>query len=201
MLVKQFSNIVQRFCMSEINKVIGKYSRVSNDDINIIERLIRKIDNEELKEELYENFDETLKIAKELEDVHGDNQSEIIFMYLGIKRNTTLKFSIEEVMEYYEKLKYNDYILLDEGHLIYKKDSNLKSLARMLLEEMLEDEWHIDRLLEKDTLVSYWLEGVSKEEAINELIGDIEVDELLNLEPVSIYENEINEYLYSEVEV
>ncbi|UZP04714.1 hypothetical protein JW813_06805 [Clostridium botulinum] len=66
---------------------------------------------------------------------------------------------------------------------------------------MLDDEWHIDRLLDKDTLVSYWLEGVSKEEAINELVADVEIDELLNLEPVSIYENEISEYLYSEVEV
>ncbi|UZP04713.1 hypothetical protein JW813_06800 [Clostridium botulinum] len=130
MLVKQFSNIVQRFCMSEINKVIGKYSIISNEDINIVERLIRKINNEELKEELYENFDETLKIAKELQVVYGENQSEIISMYLGIKRNTSLKYSIEEVMKYYEELKCNDYILLDGGHLLYKKGSNLKSLTR-----------------------------------------------------------------------
>lgn len=57
--------------MSVINKFIQKYIRVSNDDINIVASLIRKINNEELKEHLYESFDETLKIAKEIENIYG----------------------------------------------------------------------------------------------------------------------------------
>lgn len=42
-------------------------------------------------------------------------------MYLGIKDNTELKISIKEVIKYYNDLKDNYYILIDENNLIYKK--------------------------------------------------------------------------------
>ena len=201
MIAKQFSNIVQRFCMKEINKVIGKYSRLNGDDIDIVEGLINKIEDEELKEELYDNFDDTLKIARKLENMYVENKSDVISMYLGLKRNTTLKISIEDTVRYYEELQYNDYILFNDSHLIYKKDSNLRSLTRIALENMIDDEWHIDRLLDKDTIISYWLEGVTKDEAIDEIVVDGEVEDILSLDPVTIFENEIDEYLYSKIEL
>ena len=68
MVAKQFSDIVQRFLMKEINKVIAKYSKVSNDNIEVVEGLMKLIEDEEFKEELYKDFDNTLKIAKELEE-------------------------------------------------------------------------------------------------------------------------------------
>ena len=70
MVAKQFSDIVQRFVMEEINKVIAKYSKVSNKNIEIVEELIKLIEDEELKEELYKDFDNILDIAKELEGVY-----------------------------------------------------------------------------------------------------------------------------------
>ena len=63
MVAKQFSDIVQRFLMKEINKVIAKYSKVSNDNIEVVEGLMKLIEDEEFKEELYKDFDNTLKIA------------------------------------------------------------------------------------------------------------------------------------------
>ena len=122
-------------------------------------------------------------------------------MYLGIKDNTELKVSIKEVIKYYDDLKDNDYILIDGIHLIYKKGSNLKSLARLLLENMIEDEWHVDRLFDKDTIISYWVEGVSKSEAIDELLADGEVEDILDLDSEYIFSNKVDEYLYSEIEV
>lgn len=201
MVAKQFSEIVQRFLMKEINKVIEKYSRVSNDDIEIVEELMQLIKDESLKEEFYRNFDDTLKIAKELEGEYVESKADIVSMYLGIKENTQLKVWIRDVIKYYDDLKDNDYILIDGWHLIYKKGSNLKSIARIILENIMDDEWHIDRLLDKDTIISYWVEGVSKEAAIDELIAEGEVENILDLDSVSIFENEIDEYLYSEVEV
>lgn len=201
MVEKQFSSIIQEFLMKEINKVIGKYSKVSNDDIEIVEGLLKVIEDEALKEKLYRDFDDTLKISKELEGEYIGNKSNIVSMYLGIKENTELKMSIKDIIKYYDDLKDNDYILIDGGHLIYKKDSNLKGLARIVLENMMDDEWHIDRLLDKDTIISYWIEGISKEDAIDEVIADGEIEDILDLDPVSIFENEIDEYLYSEVEV
>ena len=200
MVAKQFSDIVQRFLMKEINKVIAKYSKVSNDNIEVVEGLMKLIEDEEFKEELYKDFDNTLKIAQELEECVED-RADIISMYLGIKDNTELKVSIKEVIKYYDDLKDNDYILIDGRHLIYKKDSNLKSLARLLLEDMIEDECHVDRLLDKDTIISYWVEGVSKREAIDELLADGEVEDILDLDSVYIFSSKVDEYLYSEIEV
>mgnify|MGYP007031576455 CR=1 FL=1 len=200
MVAKQFSDIVQRFLMKEINKVIGKYTKVSNEDVEVVEGLMKLIEDEEFKEELYKDFDNTLKIAKELEECVED-RADIISMYLGIKDNTELKVSIKEVIKYYDDLKDNDYILIDGRHLIYKKDSNLKSLARLLLEDMIEDECHVDRLLDKDTIISYWVEGVSKREAIDELLADGEVEDILDLDSVYIFSSKVDEYLYSEIEV
>ena len=201
MVAKQFSDIVQKFLMKEINKVIAKYSKVSNENIEIVEELIKLIEDEELKEELYKDFDNTLEIAKELAEEYVENRADIISMYLGIKDNTELKVSIKEVIKYYDDLKDNDYILIDGNHLIYKKGSNLKSLARVALESMMDDEWHVDRLFDKDTIISYWVEGVSKSEAIEELLADGEVEDILDLDSVYIFSNKVDEYLYSEIEV
>lgn len=201
MVAKQFSDIIQRFLMKEINKVIAKYSKVSNEDVEVVEGLMKLIEDEELKEEFYKDFDNTLKIAKELEEEYVEDRAEIISMYLGIKDNTELKVSIKEVIKYYDDLKDNDYILIDGNHLIYRKNSNLKSLARLFLEDMIEDEWHVDRLLDKDTIISYWVEGVSKREAIDELLADGEIEDILDLDSVYIFSSKVDEYLYSEIEV
>lgn len=201
MVAKQFSDIVQKFLMKEINKVIAKYSKVSNEDVEVVEVLMKLIEDEELKEELYKDFDNTLKTAKELEEEYVEDRADIISMYLGIKDNIELKISIKEVIKYYDDLKDNDYILIDGRHLIYKKGSNLKSLARLLLEDMIEDESHVDRLLDKDTIISYWVEGVSKREAIDELLADGEIEDILDLDSVYIFSNKVDEYLYSEIEV
>ena len=201
MIAKQFSDIIQRFLMKEINKVIEKYSKFSSENIEIVEELMKLIKDEELKEELYKDFDNTLEIAKELAEEYVEDRADIISMYLGIKNNTELKVSIKEVVKYYDDLKDNDYIVIDGNHLIYKKGSNLKSLARVALESMMDDEWHVDRLFDKDTIISYWVEGVSKSEAIEELLSDGEVEDILDLDSVYIFSNKADEYLYSEIEV
>ena len=201
MIAKQFSDIIQRFLMKEINNVIAKYSKISNENIEIVEGFMKLIEEEGLKEEFYKDFDNTLQIAKELEAEHAEDRLGIISMYLGIKYNTELKISIKEVIKYYNDLKDNDYILIDGSHLIYKKCSNLKSLARVTLENMMDDEWHIDRLFDKDTIISYWVEGVSKSEAIEELLVDGDIEDILDLDSVYIFSNKVDEYLYSEIEV
>ena len=61
MVANQFSDIVQIFAMKEINKVISKYSKVSNNNIEVVKWLMKLIEDEELKEEFYNK----LKIVKE----------------------------------------------------------------------------------------------------------------------------------------
>ena len=53
--------------------------------------MIKLIEDKELKEELYKDFDNTLELAKE----YVEDRANIISMYLVIKDNTQLKVSIK----------------------------------------------------------------------------------------------------------
>ena len=65
---------------------------------------------------------------------------------------------------------------------------------------MLDDAIHVDALIDKDSLVEYWIEQTSKEDVIDDLIRVSNIEELLGLAPEIIYEDEYNKYLYSEID-
>ena len=69
-----------------------------------------------------------------------------------------------------------------------------------LLDDMLDDAIHVNALIDKDSLVEYWIEQTSKEEVIDDLIRGNNIEELLGLAPETIYEDEYNKYLYSEID-
>ena len=96
-----------------------------------------------------------------------------------VKNNEKLRYSIEELTTENKSLQ----------------------LKIKMLESMMDDEWHVDRLFDKDTIISYWVEGVSKSEAIDELLADEDIEYVLNLDPICIFKNKVDEYLYSEIEV
>ena len=90
--------------------------------------------------------------------------------------------------------------MLDDYNIIYKSSANLKDVGRRLLDELLDDAIYVDSLIDKDSLVEYWIEQTSKEDVIDDLIRGSSIEELLGLDPESIYEDEYNKYLYAEIE-
>ena len=90
--------------------------------------------------------------------------------------------------------------MLDDYNIIYKSSANLKDVARRLLDELLDDAIYVNSLIDKDSLVEYWIEQTSKEEVIDDLIRGNNIEELLGLVPETIYEDEYNKYLYSEID-
>ncbi|MDU2158552.1 MAG: hypothetical protein E7E59_17385, partial [Clostridium sp.] len=60
-----------------------------------------------------------------------------------------------------------------------KSSANLKDISRELLDEILDDAIHVDSLIDKDSLVEYWIEQTSKEEVIDDLIRGNNIEELL----------------------
>ena len=90
--------------------------------------------------------------------------------------------------------------MIDDYSIIYKSSANLKDISRELLDDMLDDAIHVDSLIDKDSLVEYWIEQTSKEEVIDDLIRGNNIEELLGLAPETIYEDEYNKYLYSEID-
>ena len=90
--------------------------------------------------------------------------------------------------------------MIDDYSIIYKSSANLKDISRELLDDMLDDAIHVDSLIDKDSLVEYWIDQTSKEEVIDDLIRGNNIEELLGLVPENIYEDEYNKYLYSEID-
>ncbi|OOM70020.1 hypothetical protein CLPUN_53520 [Clostridium puniceum] len=193
-----FSSVIQKFMMNEINSVINRYSNIEPKKFEYVEALISKVDGE-FKEELLQDFDKALKLATEIGENDVDNFK--INVFLWIKNNSNLELSISEVIRCIEEVEEEGYVSVDEGIIIYKKDSDLTFLAREKLENMLEEERFVDKLLDKDSLIEYWMSGTSKDEVITELVNGIEVEELLDFDSKFIVENEHQEkYMYAEID-
>ena len=195
---EEISSIIQQYVIREIKKVLDKYKSITTEEITSIENLINSISNEELKEEFLNDWSMSVKIAKEI----GENEvnDRIISMYRNLKSNGLEELSIGHVINWCNELDEQGYIMIDDYSIIYKSSANLKDVARRLLDELLDDAIYVNSLIDKDSLVEYWIEQTSKEDVIDDLIRGSNIEELLGLAPENIYEDEYNKYLYSEID-
>lgn len=193
-----FSTTIQTFMMNEINSVINRYRKIEPKKFEYVEALILKVDGA-FKEELLQDFDKTLKLATEIGESDVDNFKINVFMW--IKNNSNLELSISEIIRYIEEVEEEGYVSIDESIIIYKKGADLTHFAREKLETMLEEERFVDKLLDKESLIEYWMNGTSKDQVIRELVNGIEVEELLDFGSKFIAENKHGEeYMYAEID-
>ena len=195
---EEVSSIIQQYIIREIKKVLDKYKSITTEEITNIENLINSISNEELKEEFLNDWSMSVKIAKEIGENEVDDR--IISMYQNLKGNGLEELTIGHVINWCNELDEQGYVMIDDYSIIYKSSANLKDIARELLDDMLDDAIYVDSLIDKDSLVEYWMEKTSKEEVIDDLIRGSNIEELLGLAPETIYEDEYNKYLYSEID-
>ena len=194
---EEISSIIQQYVIREIKKVLDKYKSISTE-IRNVEKLINSISNEELKEEFLNDWSMSVKISKEIGENEVDDR--IISMYQNLKSNGLEELSIGHVINWCNELDEQGYVMIDDYSIIYKSSANLKDVARRLLDELLDDAIYVDSLIDKDSLVEYWIEQTSKEDVIDDLIRGNNIEELLGLAPETIYEDEYNKYLYSEID-
>ena len=192
------SEIIQQYAIREIKKILDKYKKIDVEEIRSLEKLISSISNEELKEEFLNDWSMSVKLAKEIGDNEVDDR--IVSMYQTLKGNGLEDLSIDYVINWCDKLDSNGYVMIDDYSMLYKSSANLKDIARELLDDMLDDAIHVDSLIDKDSLAEYWIEQTSKEEVIDDLIRGNNIEELLGLIPETIYEDEYEIYLYSEID-
>lgn len=192
------SEIIQQYAIREIKKILDKYKKIDVEEIRSLEKLISSISNEELKEEFLNDWSMSVKLAKEIGDNEVDDR--IVSMYQTLKGNGLEDLSIDYVINWCNKLDSNGYVMIDDYSMLYKSSANLKDIARELLDDMLDDAIHVDSLIDKDSLAEYWIEQTSKEEVIDDLIRGNNIEELLGLIPETIYEDEYDNYLYSEID-
>ena len=195
---EEVSSIIQQYIIREIKKVLDKYKSITTEEISSVEKLINSISDKELKEEFLNDWSMSVKIAKEI----GENEvnDRIISMYRNLKSNGLEELSIGHVINWCNELDEQGYIMIDDYSIIYKSSANLKDVARRLLDELLDDAIYVNSLIDKDSLVEYWIEQTSKEDVIDDLIRGSNIEELLGLAPENIYEDEYNKYLYSEID-
>lgn len=195
---EEVSSIIQQYIIREIKKVLDKYKSITTEEIRNVEKLINSISNEELKEEFLNDWSMSVKLAKEIGENEVDDR--IISMYQNLKGNGLEELSIGHVINWCNELDEQGYVMIDDYSIIYKGSANLKDISRELLDDMLDDAIHVDSLIDKDSLVEYWIDQASKEEVIDDLIRGNNIEELLGLVPENIYEDEYNKYLYSEID-
>ncbi|WP_368262861.1 hypothetical protein [Clostridium disporicum] len=195
---EEVSSIIQQYIIREIKKVLDKYKSITTEEIRNVENLMNSISNEELKEEFLNDWSMSVKIAKEIGENEIDDR--VISMYQNLKRNGLEELLIGHVINWCNELDEQGYVMLDDYSIIYKSSANLKDVAIELLDDMLDDAIHVDALIDKDSLVEYWIEQTSKEDVIDDLIRGNNIEELLGLAPETIYEDEYNKYLYSEID-
>ena len=194
---EEISSIIQQYVIREIKKVLDKYKSISTE-IRNVEKLINSISNEELKEEFLNDWSMSVKISKEIGENEVDDR--IISMYQNLKSNGLEELSIGHVINWCNELDEQGYVMIDDYSIIYKSSANLKDVLRELLDDMLDDALYVDSLIDKDSLVEYWIEQTSKDDVIDDLIRGNNIEELLGLAPETIYEDEYNKYLYSEID-
>ena len=192
------SSIIQQYIIREIKKVLDKYKSITTEEIRNVEKLINSIRNKELKEEFLNDWSMSVKIAKEIGENEVDDM--IISMYQNLKGNGLEELSIGHVINWCNELDEQGYVMIDDYSIIYKSSANLKDVARRLLDDLLDDAIYVDSLIDKDSLVEYWIEQTSKEDVIDDLIRGNNIEELLGLVPETVYEDEYNKYLYSEID-
>lgn len=192
------SEIIQQYAIREIKKILDKYKNIDVEEIRSLENLINSISNQELKEEFLSDWSMSVKLAKEIGDNEVDDR--IISMFQSLKGNGLEELSVGQVINWCNELDEQGYVMLDDYSILYKSSVNLKEVARELLYDMLDDAIHVDSLIDKDSLAEYWIEQTSKEEVIDDLIRGNNIEELLGIIPETIYEDEYDNYLYSEID-
>ena len=195
---EEISSIIQQYIIREIKKVLDKYKSITTEEIRNVEKLINSISNKELMEEFLNDWSMSVKIAKEVGENEVDDR--VISMHQNLKGNGLEELTIGHVINWCNELDEQGYVMIDDYSIIYKSSANLKDISRELLDDMLDDAIHVDSLIDKDSLVEYWIDQTSKEEVIDDLIRGNNIEELLGLVPEIVYEDEYNKYLYSEID-
>ena len=192
------SPIIKNFMMNDINKVINKYNNMEEEKVQKIESLISKIDDEEIRKELLSDFEQTLKISMEIDNIDVDNS--IIKAYLWIKNNCDVDININRLVRVFEDVEADGYGFVDGDKVIYKMNAGLENLERNKLQYLLDTESFISNTFNKDTLVDMWINKTTKEEIAEELIREIDADELLNMRSELMFDNNNDEYMFAEID-
>ncbi|HBG0663844.1 TPA: hypothetical protein KPE77_003006, partial [Clostridioides difficile] len=183
---------------NELKELIDKYNNIEDKTVYMIEKIFISIEDEEIKNYLIRNnckLQELVNRYKKLELLNIDEA--IFFAWYNLNINT---ISIDKASQYYYELTTSNYIEV-ESHLVYTNEIDLREYAKDELDTMLDMEYHIDRLLDKDMIIDMWLNNTSKEDVIEEILMSDDIEDILDISPEYAFTTTSGiEYRYSEKE-
>lgn len=195
-MLKSESNILSEFFMRDLTKLIEKYNNINKETIDNLELLVERVDNKEIKSILVSNLDVTINLIDEL---GGEIDSNVIQLYFFIKDNMK-EINIIEAKSIYEEIEYRGYSKFDDI-IIYSKLQDLREYVSDEIDGILSSPYEIDRLFDKDTIIDYFLEGVTIEEVAREIVNNYDqYEEVLGIEPEVMFTSEDGqEYYYAHI--
>lgn len=195
-MINNKSEIINRLFFDELKELVDKYNNIDDETITVIERIDNEIEDKYIKEYILKDSNKLDEIIAEYKN-NLDIDKVIFFAWYNLNIEET---SIDRISNYYNELisqKYTE----NDNYLIYKNKDDLKEYARNELDYMLNTEYHIDRLFDKDTIIDFWLNNTTKEELIKEMMLDDDVEDILDLSPEYAFTlTDGSEYIFSSKE-
>lgn len=179
MMINKNSDILNELFLRELQVLIKKYNGIDEDTKTKIETIMVTLKDEELKEYLMDNPNKLKELIEEKNEKELDKDIVIFFAWHNLKIG---EVDVKKVKEYIEELKINSYVELEE-YIIYRMEEDLKDYAKETLEERLEQEYYVDKLFDKETIIEMWINKATKEEIIQEIVDNVNIEEALELCP------------------
>lgn len=179
-MINNKSEIINKLFFDELKELVDKYNNIDDETITVIERIDNEIEDKCIKEYILKDSNKLDEIITEYKNENNLDIDKVIF-FAWYNLNIE-EISIENISNYYNELisqKYTD----NDNYLIYKNKNDLREYARNELDYMLDMEYHIDRLLDKDTIIDMWLNNTTKEELLEEIMLNDDVEDILDLSP------------------
>ena len=195
-MITNQSEVINKLFFKELQELIHKYNNMDTRTIQIIESIYLDMKDSNLKEYLLSDKDK----LEEVIQYYNSNETDINEITFFAWCNWHIEeMSIRSCEAYYMDLWENGYTEVDE-YLIYSNSKDLKDYTRDKLEDMLESSYDIDRLFEKEEIIDFWLEGTSKNELIDEMIYNTEIEDILDIDPDYCFTfSDDNEYIYAKI--
>ena len=174
--------------------LIEKYNKIDEKDKERIESIIINLRDEELQSYLMRNIDKLLDILNCTDEIDED----VVTFFVWYNSQIS-EISISVARECVKELKENNYLEIGE-YLIYIDERSLKEYARELLEDRLDQEYYVDKLFEKETIIEMWINKTTKEEMIEEIVDNDNLESILELYPQDAFDIDGISYKYSQIE-
>ena len=193
-MIKHNSDILNKLFFRELQMLIEKYNKINESDKERIESIVTNLKDEELQSYLMRNMDKLLNILKCTDEIDED----VVTFFVWYNFQIT-EITIGIARECVKELKENKYLEIGE-HLIYQDEKHLKDYARDVLEDRLGQEYYVDKLFDKENIIEMWIEGITKEQIIQEIVDNDNLEEVLEIYPQYAFTIGGVNYKYSQVE-